>query len=450
MNYGYIKYKNGGVITAPSNTANTPIAVLNQNSGGFQEWNFTSDGYIVLKSSLPELCLSVSSNSLQDGSRVSLAAKGASGFLQTWGYNSKTSQLYLLDNQDYLLDNGVGGSQGPIVYVSKSSDAKWELPFGYFFTVSPCHDNGSEGCIQKGGICNTDWQSYFSYTEDSISMIAGTDCRTVSTADKLLFNLGEGGVTKITFDFDVCKSCHEAATGTAWLAFWIYNKPWQQTQEVDFIESKYGPSTGLNTNFAGASGAHQVEIFNDSESWKGSITAVFTNSGTNDVKVEVSNSNNASIGKATLTSRNDYFFVLDTAMGTTAKDCTINISNVVITGTVNPPPPPPAELPKPILVTLTNNINNPPTGRTIKFNYTTDLRASPIVWQEAVEIAPLGPQQSFTFPKGTQAISMIYQVDTDWYQGCQLKGTDLLNLSDGDTIEGQWMSPNGNGVCTIS
>ena len=279
-------------------------------------------------------------------------------------------------------------------------------------------------------------------------MVAGTDCRTVSTADKCTFNLGEGGVTQISFDFDICNSCHEAETGTAWLAFWIYNKPWVITQEVDFIESKYGPcSGGLNTNFAGALEATEVEIFNGSEAWTGSIVATFTHSGTNEVDVQVTNSNNSNVGKATLTSRDGYFFVLDTAMGTTATDCKITVSNVVITGTVNPKP---SELPEAVSVTLTNSITNPPSGRVIKFNYTSDLNADPVIWTEAVKIEALGASKPFTFPKGTQAISMIYEADSNWSQGCQLGGENLLSISDGDTIEGQWIIPDGNGTCLVN
>lgn len=127
MSSVYIKSIDDGVVTAPTNTANTPVAVLNQGSGGFQHWHFTDDGYLVLKPSSPELCLSVSSDPLQNGSRASLALKGAHDYSQTWGYDSEKSQLFLLSDNNYLLDNGSGGSAGPIVFVDKNSDVKWIL-----------------------------------------------------------------------------------------------------------------------------------------------------------------------------------------------------------------------------------------------------------------------------------------------------------------------------------
>lgn len=162
-------------------------------------------------------------------------------------------------------------------------------------------------------------------------MTAGDDCRTVNTHDKCLFNLGDGGVTQITFDFAVADSCH-GSDGTEWLAFWMYRDPWQNTVEVDFIESKFGPSEGLNTNFAGT--GNQVVIFDAGTSnWTGSITANF--SGTGDaVQAMVSNSVNSNVGTATLAASDGYFFVMDTATGSTATDCTITVSNLSAQGNV--------------------------------------------------------------------------------------------------------------------
>jgi len=203
--------------------------------------------------------------------------------------------------------------------------------FGQLFQASPCGDNGTVGCIQSGGKCNTDAQSYFSHTDTSMTMIVGDDCRTVSTADSSVFSLGDGGVTKISFDFDISDNCHAPDTGTAWLAFWIYSKPWANTLEVDFIESKKGPSNGLNTNFAGAPNTNQVQIFDVKASWKGSVAATFTTNGTG-IAVEVTNSNNSNIGTATLSGKDDFFFVMDTATGSTAEGGTFTVSNLAIEG----------------------------------------------------------------------------------------------------------------------
>ncbi len=164
-----------------------------------------------------------------------------------------------------------------------------------------------------------------------MTMTAGGDCRTVNSYDKCNFTLGDGGITQITFDFTVADSCH-GADGTEWLAFWTYSNPWQSTVEVDFIESKFGPSAGLNTNFD--SNGTQVIIFDaKTTGWAGSITAKF--SGTGDaVNVQVSNSVNGNVGTTTLVRDSNYFFVMDTATGTTASDCSFTISNLEAQGTV--------------------------------------------------------------------------------------------------------------------
>jgi len=102
-----------------------------------------------------------------------------------------------------------------------------------------------------------------------------------------------------------------------------------------------------------------------------------------------------------------------------------------------------------VTVTLTNSITTPALGRNIKFNYTSDVDSASPTWHEAVEIEALGTSKSFTFPAGTNGISMVYEVDSSWMQGCQLKGTALENIKDGDTIQGNWISPNGNGSCPV-
>lgn len=107
-------------------------------------------------------------------------------------------------------------------------------------------------------------------------------------------------------------------------------------------------------------------------------------------------------------------------------------------------------LPEPVTVTLTNGITNPASGRTIAFSYSS--KASPAAgdWTTAVTIPAQGAAQQFTFPAGTQAISMAYEISaTNWQQGCQLTGPNLLALSNGQTIQGNWVAPNGGGTCPI-
>lgn len=105
-------------------------------------------------------------------------------------------------------------------------------------------------------------------------------------------------------------------------------------------------------------------------------------------------------------------------------------------------------LPAAITVTLTNDISNP--VRKITFNYS--LQATPSLgdWIAAVTIEPNGAPRQFTFPQGTQVISMVYEVSQQWYQGCQLQGANLLAINNGDTIHGQWVAPDGNGACTVN
>ncbi|TXT39725.1 MAG: 1 3-beta-glucanosyltransferase [Comamonadaceae bacterium] len=107
-------------------------------------------------------------------------------------------------------------------------------------------------------------------------------------------------------------------------------------------------------------------------------------------------------------------------------------------------------LPSAVTVTLTNSITSPANGTTITFNYTLVKAPTPTDWISAATIPPLGSAQSVTFPAGTMAISMVYETPgSQWLQGCQLQGASLLALQSGDTIQGQWESPNGNGICPI-
>jgi hypothetical protein len=94
-------------------------------------------------------------------------------------------------------------------------------------------------------------------------------------------------------------------------------------------------------------------------------------------------------------------------------------------------------LPAAITATLTNNINNPPQGRTIAFIYSIVANPGSNDWTPAVTIAPQGPSQQFTFPQGTTAISMAFQDGSNWFQGCQLSGANLLAITNHCTIQGQ-------------
>ena len=218
--------------------------------------------------------------------------------------------------------------------------SQWPSNWPTLFTGSVCGDEGTVGCTQNtpdgkpGGTCNPNWLTYTTITADSIAINAGGDCRTICTNNLCNFLLGTGGVTQITFDFEVVNYT-KSDGNVIWLAFWIYCKAWQNTQEVDFIESRWGPGVGLNSNFAGQ--GDQVVIYPGSATgpWKGSITANFSTNPNGTIAVSVSNSVNSKIGTATLAgptgSETGYFFVLNTCP-TDQSDCTITISNLNVVG----------------------------------------------------------------------------------------------------------------------
>lgn len=126
----YISNIAGGVLTAAQGTAGSAIALLNQGSSDLQAWFLTKDGYLVLNSPSANLCLSIANDQLQNGSTVTLAAKGASGYEQHWNYDAATSQFSLQNHTGYLLTNASGGPAGPLVYVSTaaaSAQSLWSL-----------------------------------------------------------------------------------------------------------------------------------------------------------------------------------------------------------------------------------------------------------------------------------------------------------------------------------
>lgn len=214
----------------------------------------------------------------------------------------------------------------------KNNQSNKSLPGNWpqLFTASPCWQNGSTGCLQQPSNppCNTDSGSYCTTTGNSITITAGNDCRTMSTNGSFNFDLGDGNVTQISFDFDIVNYMNSGDQAT-WLAFWIYSEPWLNTVEVDFIESLNGPGTGLNTNFAGAPNTNQVVIFDNKQNWKGSIKATFSGSG-DSVNVSVSNSANSNVGTATLTRSTSYFFVINTCQSPGVNNCAITISNLKV------------------------------------------------------------------------------------------------------------------------
>lgn len=213
--------------------------------------------------------------------------------------------------------------------------------FGSLFACSPEGQGGSEGCLSQGANCTTlepgsyngNCSEYFTFDNTSMTMTAGNDCRTVNTGtnNSCTFTLGDDGVTEIKFDFSISDACHDAS-GTDWLAFWIYSNPWVNTVEVDFIEGCNGPNAGgLNSNFAGV--GTQIGIYTQSqENWSGTITATFSGTGDN-ITANVTNSVNGETATSTLTRSSGYFFVLDTAP-TTANGCTVTISNLTMQGSV--------------------------------------------------------------------------------------------------------------------
>lgn len=113
-------------------------------------------------------------------------------------------------------------------------------------------------------------------------------------------------------------------------------------------------------------------------------------------------------------------------------------------------PPASGGLPTATTVTLTNAITNPSQGRTVSFSYATVANPGGNDWIPVEPtIPPLGPPMQFTFPAGTQAISMSFDAGNgQWPRGCWLQGAALLKLKNNDTIQGQFVG-DGNGSCPV-
>lgn len=237
-----------------------------------------------------------------------------------------------------LFAGGNGGSTWPELFV-------------------PACNNG--GCNDYQPQCPNDIQ-YFYSTEDSISIKAantdGQTCMTIDAYPSCRFLLGDGGVTRVSFDFSIDESCYKPESQIAWLSFWMRSQPYSSNAEVDFVESKHGPAVnGLNINFD----AHgtQVPIYCDasgdptspactpsSGDWTGSIQATFSGPA-NSVSATVSSSVNGNVGTSTLTggptsldNGQGFYFLMDLnpqdAGLTISTDCTIEVSNLEVQGTV--------------------------------------------------------------------------------------------------------------------
>jgi hypothetical protein len=174
-------------------------------------------------------------------------------------------------------------------------------------------------------------------------------CRTVNTQSSCQISLGDGGITQISFDYSIGSTCTlpgiqnltENTNGTEWLAFWIVTSSTTPTAEVDFIESRFGPRGGLNTNFDG--NGNQVAIFPGSAPWSGSVTAKFASNtgscpGAVQASVQTVGTNGQVTGWSCLSESTGYFFLMDTAGGSASNGsstpCTIQVSNLAVQGTV--------------------------------------------------------------------------------------------------------------------
>lgn len=223
--------------------------------------------------------------------------------------------------------------------------------FGALFAKAKTGQNGDAGCYSKhpDATNNQPIDSFFVFDETSMTITAGTDCRTVQTRSNssCVFKLGDDGVTQISFDFDISNECHTATgscssiqngTVSPWLSFWMYSKngqnPYERSAEVDFIETNFGPGCGLNTNFGGLGTQQVIYPADPNTHWTGTITASFSGSGTS-VKTTITNSVNSNVASTTLSRDFSYFFVLNTSVAAaTTLGCTVTISNLKMEGTV--------------------------------------------------------------------------------------------------------------------
>lgn len=197
MSIFYLGNITGGVVTAAQAAAGSAIALLNQGASDLQGWVLTEDGHLVLSASSADLCLSVASDQLQNGGTVTLAAKGASGYIQQWTYDAATAQLSLQGHAGYVLTNASGGPAGPLVYVSTASAApqnQWlliisTLPqpmIGMNWEPAPSDYTGLPAPSKYGDtdFANADFQALWSADpagvgRNDLGTISGFGCNTI-------------------------------------------------------------------------------------------------------------------------------------------------------------------------------------------------------------------------------------------------------------------------------
>jgi len=140
---------------------------------------------------------------------------------------------------------------------------------------------GQNACLNIGGSdaghpCDNNVDNYLSGGSDSegwqtltITNKSPDKCLSASTYDTCKFNIGEGGVTKISFEYEIDPSCGTQDNNHKydWAAFWLYsvNTPgstvariesepdfgWDGAAEVDLVEGSMDRGLPWATNFDG-------------------------------------------------------------------------------------------------------------------------------------------------------------------------------------------------------
>mmetsp|Transcript_745 Transcript_745/g.1188 ORF Transcript_745/g.1188 Transcript_745/m.1188 type:complete len:245 (+) Transcript_745:17-751(+) len=192
---------------------------------------------------------------------------------------------------------------------------------------------GETDCEMNGYSIGDDPKTYITADNSSI-VIAGssTACHTVNTFDTCRFDIGEGGVTRIKFDYEVTDGCYDKSLPILG-GFWMY------ALDQNLMRSNFSELDLIRTNVSSLEIAFPtLNTTRVPGTNKNSGTSITTFNGTHDVseigKTEVSGS---------LDLKKGYAFVLNTA-GTSSTgvipegsgDCYITIKNLKLTGTVPP------------------------------------------------------------------------------------------------------------------